>query len=177
LAGDWRFKTDPLDGGARSNWFQSDFDDSSWRLIKVPALWAFEGVTEAPSTGGLGYDGVAWYRTRISIPAEWKPEKSPLRLVIGGMSDTGDVYWNGKLIARGENRSYLHDDMAITIEDGLVPYGGTVTIAVRVVDRGEAGGLAGTVRLEKNASWLTPRTEVQYGERFPNFEPDEYRTW
>jgi hypothetical protein len=143
----------------------------------VPGFWGLQGVTEPPSTHGFGYDGAAWYRRRVTIPAGWKASPQPLKLVIGGLADTGEVYWNGRLVTRAQGHSYVRETLTIPIEDALIPYGGEATIAVKIANTGPAGGLVGPVHIEKNADWLTPRTELRYGERFPDFRPDAYRSW
>jgi hypothetical protein len=177
LTGTWRFKTDPADTGTTAGWSRPDFDDQSWRSIDVPGFWAFQGVTEAPSKGGIGYDGTAWYRRTIAIPASWKDSPGPISLTLGGVADTGDVYWNGKLIAHGANRSYVKDEITTPLDEALIPYGGKATIAIKVVDNGPAGGLVGSVVLRKDDRWLTGTIPVTYGERYPGFAPDSYHYW
>jgi len=176
LTGDWRFKTDPEDHGLAAGWHRPDFDDTVWRTIRVPGLWAFQGVTEKPSTG-FGYEGVAWYRRKLVVPPDWKGGNGKLVLVIGGVADTGDVYWDGTLIAHGADRSYAKDVVAIPVDDKLPRYGGSVTVAIKVVDKGPAGGIIGPIRIAKDQSWLMPQQRVRYGERYPDFEPDAFRSW
>ena len=51
--------------GGDVSYAQSDFDDSSWRLLKLPHDWAIEGPfkQEYPGeTGKLAWWGVGWYR-------------------------------------------------------------------------------------------------------------------
>lgn len=177
LAGEWRFQTDPQDRGTGAGWGKADFDDSGWRKIRVPGLWAFQNVPGPPSKGGIGYDGVAWYRRTVAIPAGWKGGSAPVRLMIAGLRDTGDVYWNGRLIAHGADKEYFFDRVSLPIEPALLPANGIASIAIRVVDKGPAGGLAGAISLRKDDSWLTPRLDVAYGERFPTFDPDSYKYW
>jgi beta-galactosidase/beta-glucuronidase len=177
LTGAWRFKTDPEDRGAAAGWARADFDDGAWRMIDIPGLWAFQGVTEAPTKGGVGYDGVAWYRRTVAIPASWREDAAALSLVVGGIADTGDIYWNGALIAHGAERSYIRDQTVISLDPASIPYGGKATIAIRVKDNGPAGGVTGTVAIRKDSRWLTGVSPVIRGEKFPDFQPDSYHYW
>jgi beta-galactosidase len=63
---DWRFfKGDVPDVE------QSDYDDSSWRLLDLPHDWAIEGTFDKkydPQTGGLDVSGTGWYRKVFRLP-------------------------------------------------------------------------------------------------------------
>ncbi|GMV92834.1 MAG: beta-galactosidase [Candidatus Hydrogenedentota bacterium] len=47
-------------------WMEPDFDDAAWWDIPVPASW------NAHFDDLWSYEGQAWYRKRIAIPAEWQ---------------------------------------------------------------------------------------------------------
>ena len=53
-----------------------DFDDSDWREFAVGERWG-------------GYDVVAWFRTTIDIPPEWRNQRVYLRFLVGPR-DGGD---------------------------------------------------------------------------------------
>ncbi|MGH9606806.1 MAG: SpoIIE family protein phosphatase [Terracidiphilus sp.] len=69
----------------------SDLDDSHWARIRVGRPWEGQGF---PSLTGFG-----WYRRHISLPppreanAGWQ-----LVLVLPGMEDAAEVFWNGRLV-------------------------------------------------------------------------------
>jgi hypothetical protein len=86
---DWKFRIDPLEKGAKEGWNGVDLDESAWLTMPVPSFWA-----EQDEVGR--YEGIAWYRTTINIPAEWKG--SPIRILFGSVDEQAWVYVNGKLI-------------------------------------------------------------------------------
>ena len=55
LNGMWKFSI-----GEREEWTSTNYDDSEWESIKVPAPWEEQGFN--------GYDGYAWYRKTVTVP-------------------------------------------------------------------------------------------------------------
>ncbi len=104
LAGEWEFATDPEEVGVEEGWFQPDhpYPDQ----ILVPGNWASQGV------GGLGrlpdlgypnarmvkggYQGVAWQRIKVTIPAEWADKL--IFLKFGGVMSNLALWVNGRFI-------------------------------------------------------------------------------
>jgi hypothetical protein len=88
LSGDWKFSTyrEPDIQGI-------NFDDSSWKTIKVPASWETQGYAS--------YDGYGFYRKVFTMPQSFKDDD--LYLSLGKIDDTDRVYFNGKLIGRTED--------------------------------------------------------------------------
>lgn len=85
LSGLWRFHTgDDPDG--RLGWASSDFDDSSWALLRPSEPWDQQGYK--------GYQGFAWYRLRVDLPAK----RMALALFIEHISMSYQVFVNGHLI-------------------------------------------------------------------------------
>ncbi|MGH9599928.1 MAG: hypothetical protein ACRD27_08685, partial [Terracidiphilus sp.] len=84
--------TEPLDGlwqfhaGDDPAWASPTFDDSGWQQIHTGASWEQQGH--------LDYTGFAWYRRRIVLapgaPANWD-----LALLLPGVEDACEIYWNG----------------------------------------------------------------------------------
>jgi alpha-mannosidase len=65
----------------------SDFDDSTWDDFSLDGLWG-------------GYDKIAWFRARVTVPQEWRDEKVILRFIVGprdGYGSTAEtqLYVNG----------------------------------------------------------------------------------
>jgi len=65
----------------------SSFDDSTWNDFSLGGLWG-------------GYDKIAWFRTHVPIPQDWRDEKVILRFLIGprdGYGSTAEtqLYVNG----------------------------------------------------------------------------------
>lgn len=119
-------------------WESADFDDSKWESIKVPSSWEQQGYN--------GYDGYGYYRKTINIDSELKNQF--LYLFLGYVDDVDEVYFNGKQIGRtggfppnyetayNAKRKYL-------IPIDLINYSGANTLAVKVYDAGQEGGIVG----------------------------------
>lgn len=110
-------------------WAATDLDDADWSTIHVPALWESEGYD--------GLDGVAWYRTTVTL----SPADAAAGITLGlGMIDDADVtYVNGvevgRMTAWNAERRYAVPPSALRA--------GSNTLAVRVVDGWGGGGIAG----------------------------------
>jgi beta-galactosidase len=87
LDGSWLFHPDPA-----PNFFQSNFSDSDWKEIKVPAHWMMEGFDTKTGTGG--------YRRHLQIPANFRGRR--LKLLFEGVYSGAEVWLNGKRIGSHE---------------------------------------------------------------------------
>jgi hypothetical protein len=83
LTGKWKFSI-----GDDSLWASPDYNDRDWEEIKVPSSWENEGF--------YGYNGYAWYRKWIELPAEYS--NSNLMLHLGFIDDVDETYLNGNLV-------------------------------------------------------------------------------
>jgi beta-galactosidase len=157
LSGAWEFKIDSLDVGRTERWFDPivPYD----RKIQVPGAWNAQGVAfeleqqlrayedrrlveqkDLNKRGMLGrqresdrlfhaYPGPAWYRRRVSIPADWNG-KIPW-LVFTGVHREVEVWVDGK--PAGVHRSYLTPFRIDLSQPPIsVQAGQTITIAARV---------------------------------------------
>lgn len=110
-------------------WAAPTSSDSGWAGIRVPALWE--------SVGYADLDGVAWYRTTVTLSADEAAHDAQLSL---GPVDDDDITWvNGVEVGRtrGWNvpRNYRVPASAL--------HAGANVIAVRVTDSGGGGGIYG----------------------------------
>ncbi len=188
LAGLWKFSLDPNNQGLTSGCARADFDDSKWKRIFAPYKWGWErlGYTmDNPAFRGQNnkpYNGHAWYRKTVVIPAAWAGRD--LELDLGDRAgNNGDwLYVNGRPIAgasapptqstRSSDASDLSDlsDKAntsgrFTIPAALVQFGTPNTLAIRVHNGGNCGGLLGP-RLQLYPAGARPerlRTVCQAG--------------
>jgi beta-galactosidase len=93
LDGAWKFNWVPKPDERPTYFFQTDFDDSTWKTIAVPSNWEMKGygvpiylgsgypfkldpprVTDAPPTNWTAYaqrDPVGSYRRTFELPANW----------------------------------------------------------------------------------------------------------
>ena len=110
---------------------------AAWRLQGVPGPWR----------GRLGrYDGFAWYRCFLKVPATWKGED--LRLELGRIDDCDEAFVNGTKVGASGTMPPKAQTARKTVRRYAVPArlvraGAFNLIAVRVYDDGGSGGLLG----------------------------------
>lgn len=132
---------------ASDGWEHPDFDDRDWDTLLVPGYWQEQR---------WWISGAVWYRTRVPLPEHWRGRA--LTLDFGPVDDFDDTYANGVRIGGlGEETSeaflkprHYRVPPELTRADSL-------TLAVRVFDRGWVGGIlgAGYLRPEDDPSeWL-----------------------
>ncbi|MCK6487986.1 MAG: hypothetical protein L6R48_06605 [Planctomycetes bacterium] len=186
----WRFGTDPDDQGVKGGWAKPGFDDSAWRDMIAGRSWEAQGVTgpgpashryHAPlfAPGGshyAPYDGCAWYRTRVTIPAGWKD--GDVRLVMGTVDDTDTTFLDGEQIGATGSETPKHWEARreYLIPPSRIRYDQPQVIAIRVFDQHGGGGLTTLpVRLE-----LTPRTAAgatPYVSWKTAYDVDAFHNW
>lgn len=135
---EWKFLT-----GDKPEYIDSAKNEYWWNDISPLTVWEKQGFQ--------GYDGFAWYRVKVVVPASMKKNAvkyDGLMLNLGKIDDADETWFNGHRVgATGKmppdyagaydvTRSYL-------IPPGYVNWGGKNTIAVRVYDAGGDGGLYG----------------------------------
>ena len=86
LDGEWEFRMDPADEGATARWFDADVPYPDH--IHVPGNWQAQGFGEPRRHLRHDYQGKAWYRRTVDIPADWAGKRVWLHL--GGVTNTAD---------------------------------------------------------------------------------------
>ncbi|MBD3411330.1 MAG: hypothetical protein GF419_14135 [Ignavibacteriales bacterium] len=140
VEGTWRFALDPDTIGAKEDWQATDFDDAAWAELEIAKDWESQGYD---------FDGVAWYRKTIEIPADWKERE--ITLVAEGVNNAYRMWINGEEAERfgypsDEQPSY--HDTKTTVD--LAPYGkpgDTIVVAFEVIDYVSKGGIVKPVYL------------------------------
>ncbi|MCE5241549.1 hypothetical protein LLH23_24050 [bacterium] len=159
LEGLWLFHTDPSDVGEQEGWQALAFADADWRTIRAPGGWEAQGITD-PRPGEVphprngmtysDYDGVAWYRLHVLIPAAWAGQDLLLRL--GSVDDEDRTFVNGQLVGATPDRRPGAPPLTVrsvqamrryVVPAALVRAGAENVIAVRVLDGGGPGGIPG----------------------------------
>ena len=113
-------------------WAKPAFDHGKWKTMKVPGHFEKAGLP--------GHDGVVWFRKTIELSAEQAKSKAVLFL---GQIDDMDVTWvNGVRVGGYENPGHHYTVRKYPVPAGLLKAGKN-TIAVRVMDHGAPGGIAG----------------------------------
>lgn len=167
---EWKFLT-----GDKPEYIDSAKNEYWWNDISPLTVWEKQGFQ--------GYDGFAWYRVKVVVPASMKKNAEKyngLMLNLGKIDDADETWFNGhKVGATGKMppdyagaydvpRSYL-------IPPAYVNWGGKNTIAVRVYDAGGDGGLYGgpaELTNRGNPDLLTLGTEVAQKDMILKGSPD-----
>ena len=112
---------------------------SGWRLLRVPGSWEAQGGGKYRS-----YDGFAWYRCFVMVPASWKGQA--VRLELGCIDDSDETSVNGVKVGatgtlppRYRGLSGVH--RRYSVPAAAVRPGAYNLIAVRVYDGGGTGGI------------------------------------
>ena len=129
----WSKRIAAADPGSKGDaWAKPDFDDKAWRTIKLPGHFENAGLPD--------YDGVVWFRKTVELSAAQAGANASVHL---GQIDDMDVSWvNGRRVG-----GYEVPGAHFTVRNYPIPSGvlraGENTIAVRVMDHGWLGGIAG----------------------------------
>jgi beta-glucuronidase len=158
LCGRWRFRTDPLDGGAQQRWYEADYSVNDWQSVDVPHTWQVDPAY-------ADYRGVAWYRRSFDVPGAW--QHSAVRIEFEAVFHTATVWVNGRPAGEHTRKGYTAFTLDIT---HFLGWGQKNTVVVRVdnafndhmLPRGRSsdwahdGGIYRPVQL-----LVTPRTFVE----------------
>jgi len=147
LSAGWVFATDPENRGLAEGRHSPQFDDSSWRPIRIDATYESQGVS---------YDGYSWYRLRFDVPEEWTA--APVMLDLGPIDDADETYLNGHLVGRTGPMGdpavtfWTHPRLYV-LEPAALRQGAENVLAIRVWDqRGGGGVYQGPVSLSRTHS-------------------------
>lgn len=140
--------------GDNPEYASPDFDDSSWKPIRVDRIWEEQDYDP--------YDGFAWYRVKVFIPSRLKKNaflKEGLKIYLGKINNYDQSYINGQLFGiNGENQpedtpidtSFIKAPTemwnhprryTLRVDDPRIRWDQENVIAVRVYDEGGQGGL------------------------------------
>ena len=135
---EWKFKT-----GDKPEYIDSAMNDYWWDDISPLELWESQGFP--------GYDGFAWYRVKVVVPAKMRKNAyryDGLMLNLGKIDDADETFFNGHPVGKTgvmpPDYSGAYDvPRSYRIPAQYVQWGRKNTIAVRVFDAGGGGGLYG----------------------------------
>jgi len=127
------FKHGANNEGFMNNWQMLEFDDATWDTVAAGTLFPAE------------FDGAAWYRKTIDVPASWLGKE--LLLTLGAIDDYDTTYFDGIRVGRtgveDDNGDYS-TPRRYRISPGIVRAGKNV-VSVRVFDNTGPGGITGPV--------------------------------
>jgi|GEM_PF-5509532 hypothetical protein len=132
----WKFKTDPEEVGLKDGWERPDYKDEDWKEIDAGKTWEEQGIQ---------YDGYAWYRKWVRIPAEWKGGR--VFLTFGGVDDAYDLYVNGDKISSfgqpdvREGAPSVWNQPTYSDITPAIRFGEENLLVLRVLDRAVDGGI------------------------------------
>ncbi|MFA7173046.1 MAG: sugar-binding domain-containing protein [Kiritimatiellia bacterium] len=132
----WKFHTDPARIGHVQNWFNPQFDAKEWHDISTGILWG----TALPKQAG-SYEGVAWYRTAVSLPQKPAEAFNAVVLHFEAVDESTWLWINGHYAGAhdlGMEGWNIPFDIDIA---PFVRWGETNHIAVRVLNAAGAGGI------------------------------------
>lgn len=121
---------DAQDAAGKPAWAAEKLDTSAWADIPVPAYWE--------TVGYYGMDGVAWYRTEFTLSTAEAAQGVTLGL--GAIDDSDRSYVNGQLI--GETEKQWNKPRIYKVPASAL-HAGSNSIAIRVDDLGNGGGIHG----------------------------------
>ena len=119
LNGEWEIIFDDKNQGRAANWMQSEiFDQQTKQPITVPSAW--ERTKQ-------DYEGVAFYKKRFEIPADWKGKV--IRLQFGAVNYLSEVWVNDEVVGFHEG-GFTPFEFRI---DEMIKAGESNTLTLRVV--------------------------------------------
>ena len=127
------FKHKGSNEGFMNDWQSAETDDRAWGAVPAGTLLPED------------FDGAAWYRKTVEVPAEWV--NRPLTLTLGAVDDYDTTYFNGIRVGRTgveDDNGDAATPRRYRIAPGVVRAGRNV-VAVRVFDNGGPGGIVGPV--------------------------------
>jgi hypothetical protein len=127
----WWDAHDPA-AGAQRGWKAPGFDDSAWPQMEAAGSWKDSGIAAFKD-----FDGVAWFRTNVTLTEEQARSANLLQL---GPVETFDTTWVNGVRVGGGSTGWMGREYAVPA--GVLK-AGVNTIAVRVLNNGQAGGLSG----------------------------------
>jgi hypothetical protein len=131
LSGDWKFTINEKDG-----WISTGYNDKEWVTVHVPSPWEDQGF--------YGYNGFGFYRKSFTVSDKLKDKT--LYLILGYIDDVDETFLNGQKIGStgtfppGYNTAY-NALRVYAIPANLLNFNGINTIAVKVYDSYQAGGI------------------------------------
>ena len=134
-----KFERDRFNEGVIGEWYAPTYDDAEWGTKNTFYTW--DQQDEPEDAAGHDYDGYGWYRGTIEVAKSMA--KKPVTFWSGGMINEGWVWINGQYVGHKPHAIWWMGPHAheFDVTGALRP--GRNTIAIRVWNDAEIGGLLG----------------------------------
>ena len=176
------FAIDPQSKGEALGWHKPEFNDSSWRKIKIGAYWETQGITmKNPHYNprfATPYDGDAFYRIHFTLPPEWKGRQ--LYVEAGPIDDLDRTWFNGVLIGETTEAvpKYWELVRRYPVPASAIRWDGENVVAIRVCDLRYNGGIPGGFRITDGTPAKTDNLFYPVPSRLIyRFDPNHWRQW
>jgi hypothetical protein len=143
----WYFKMDPDNVGIDEKWHELGWEETrqAWTPIRINVPWSntyeCRGDTLKLKEKLKNYDGIGWYSTKLTVPDEMRGRHVYLYFPV--VDESCRVYVNGGLAGERicEKPEDIESPVVIRIDPHVNWDEGHQTVAVRVVDTGDEGGI------------------------------------
>ncbi|MCC7491082.1 MAG: HEAT repeat domain-containing protein [Fimbriimonadaceae bacterium] len=133
----WWFRLDPTETGHEQNWFAPALPTADWKPIVAGQYW---------QQAGYEYEGVAWYRRNLTLPA--RPEHQAAELSFQAVDESAWVWINGEYVGQHDIGPLGWDKPFALDVSGALRWGQDNQITVRVLNTKFAGGIWKPVQIE-----------------------------
>jgi hypothetical protein len=140
---------DPEDRGLKEKWQNKSWRETAdWEMFRTDRFWEKQynfdetnNLSDATNKVIGTYDGIGWYATQLTVPAQWKNRKIYLRF--GAVDESCRVYVNGKFAGQHlyKHKNDWKTPFEIRINELIDWNKAKQLITVRVEDKGGAGGI------------------------------------
>ncbi|MFH1571089.1 MAG: DUF4838 domain-containing protein [Gemmatimonadota bacterium] len=166
LPATWRLRRDPEQVGQAEAWHAAGLDEAGWGAYRTDLRVGWE------EQGYPGTDGVFWFRTRVTVPANLRGRH--VYLYFGACDEEAWVWVDGRPLGERTVASTGRDPSVLWMEPfaleatGRLTAGRDCALAVRVRDSGGMGGLYMPVYAVASEAPLTAaQIAAAVGERNP----------
>jgi len=132
-----RFTRDRFNEGVIGEWYAPAFDDKAWGMKNTFFTWDAQDAPE--DAQGHDFNGYGWYRGAFTAPPEFAGK--PIRFHCGGALNEAWIWINGEYAGKSEHKIWWWHPHIFELDAGKFIHPGKNTIAIRVWNKAEVGGL------------------------------------
>ncbi|MHB0939900.1 MAG: DUF4838 domain-containing protein [Armatimonadota bacterium] len=134
-----KFSHDRFNEGVIGEWYAPAFDDKKWGVKNTFLTW--DQQDPPIDAAGHDYDGYGWYRAAFTVDKKFAGK--PVKLYLGALINEGWVWVNGQFAGHVDHQIWwMNGPREVDVTKQIKP-GQRNTIAIRVWNNAEIGGLRG----------------------------------